>query len=55
LKALIWQDASGDTWLSYNEPSRLANRHVLASETATVIDNMSAALSAVAKAATSSP
>jgi uncharacterized protein (DUF302 family) len=55
LKALIWQDASGDTWLSYNEPSWLANRHVLASETAAVIDNMSAALSAVAKAATSAP
>jgi uncharacterized protein (DUF302 family) len=21
LKALVWQDASGDTWLSYNDPA----------------------------------
>jgi uncharacterized protein (DUF302 family) len=53
LKALIWQDASGDTWLSYNDPAWLAQRHALADGTATVIGNMSAALNAVAKAATS--
>jgi uncharacterized protein (DUF302 family) len=27
LKAPVWQDASGKTWLSYNEPSWLAERH----------------------------
>jgi uncharacterized protein (DUF302 family) len=27
LKALVWQDASGKTWLSYNEPAWLAWRH----------------------------
>ena len=27
LKALVWQDASGKTWLSYNEPAWLAKRH----------------------------
>jgi uncharacterized protein (DUF302 family) len=27
LKALVWQDASGQTWLSYNEPAWLAKRH----------------------------
>ena len=27
LRALIWQDASGKTWVSYNEPSWLATRH----------------------------
>jgi len=53
LKALIWQDASGDTWLSYNDPDWLASRHALASATNTVIGNMSAALAAVTKAATS--
>src|ERR1700760_3489031 len=26
-KALVWQDASGDTWLSWNEPRWLAQRH----------------------------
>jgi uncharacterized protein (DUF302 family) len=52
LKALVWQDGAGDTWLSYNDPSRLARRHELGSETATVIANMSGALHAVTKAAT---
>ena len=27
LKALVWQDAPGQTWLSYNEPAWLATRH----------------------------
>jgi uncharacterized protein (DUF302 family) len=27
LKALVWQDASGKTWISYNEPAWLAKRH----------------------------
>jgi uncharacterized protein (DUF302 family) len=32
LKALVWQDASGATWLSYNDPHWLAKRHGLGSE-----------------------
>jgi uncharacterized protein (DUF302 family) len=31
LKALVWQDAAGKTWLSYNDPSWLAKRHELGS------------------------
>ncbi len=27
LKALVWQDESGATWLSYNDPDWLAKRH----------------------------
>ncbi len=27
LKALAWQDASGQVWLGYNDPQFLANRH----------------------------
>jgi uncharacterized protein (DUF302 family) len=27
LKALIWQDADGKVWLSYNSPDYLKNRH----------------------------
>jgi uncharacterized protein (DUF302 family) len=27
LKALVWEDAAGKTWLSYNEPSWIARRH----------------------------
>jgi uncharacterized protein (DUF302 family) len=55
LKALVWQDASGVTWLSYNDPAWLAQRHGLAGETSTTIGNLSAALAAVTKAAISAP
>jgi uncharacterized protein (DUF302 family) len=53
LKALVWQDASGDTWISYNDPSWLANRHALAGDFAAVISNMATALKAVANEAAS--
>jgi uncharacterized protein (DUF302 family) len=52
LKALVWQDSSGDTWLSYNGPAWPAQRHRLSGETAAAISAMTAALDAVAKAAT---
>jgi len=52
LKALVWQDSSGDTWLSYNDPAWLAQRHGVSGETAAAISTMTAALGAVAKAAT---
>ena len=29
LKMLVWQDAAGDTWLSYNDPDWIAKRHGL--------------------------
>jgi hypothetical protein len=29
LKMLVWQDAAGDTWLSYNDPQWIAKRHGL--------------------------
>lgn len=50
LKALVWQDTSGDTWLSYNDPAWLAQRHAL-SGTEAVVGNLSAALDSVAKVA----
>jgi uncharacterized protein (DUF302 family) len=52
LKALVWQDTSGKTWLSYNDPVRLAERHGLGGETAAAVGMMTSALQAVAKAAT---
>jgi uncharacterized protein (DUF302 family) len=52
LKALVWQDTSGATWLSYNDPVWLAERHGLGGETAATVKAMTAALQAVAKAAT---
>jgi uncharacterized protein (DUF302 family) len=54
LKALVWQDASGDTWLSYNDPSWLAKRHGLGPEVAAPINALTAALASLAKAATTS-
>jgi uncharacterized protein (DUF302 family) len=55
LKALVWQDASGKTWLSYNDPSWLANRHGLGDEVDTTVNAMAGALDKMAKAATISP
>lgn len=54
LKALVWQDAAGETWLSYNDPAWLAERHGVTDQTKAVTANMSAMLGAVAKAVTSS-
>ena len=53
LKALVWQDASGDTFLSYNDPAWLAKRHGASGAAEAAVGNMSAALQVVAKAATS--
>ena len=47
LKALVWKDASGTTWLSYNEPRWIAQRHGVANKDA-VLSNMSDMLSAMA-------
>jgi uncharacterized protein (DUF302 family) len=55
LKALVWQDASGNTWLSYNDPGWLAKRHGLGHEAEATIQALTTALGAVAKAATTSP
>jgi uncharacterized protein (DUF302 family) len=55
LKALVWQDASGKTWLSYNDPSWLAKRHGLGHEAEAAVTAMTAALNAIARTATTSP
>jgi uncharacterized protein (DUF302 family) len=52
MKALVWQDASGDTWLSYNDPEWIAKRHGLGQTVEAPIKAMSAALHALADAAT---
>jgi uncharacterized protein (DUF302 family) len=55
LKALVWQDAAGSTWLSYNDPSWLAQRHGLGHEVKATITAMTTMLGALAKAATAAP
>jgi uncharacterized protein (DUF302 family) len=51
LKALVWQDAAGRTWVSYNEPSWIVQRHGLGVR-AEIIDKLGAALSAMSRTAT---
>src|SRR5437762_9466608 len=48
LKALVWEDASGKTWLSYNEPSWIAHRHGVANAEPAV-NKTSGVLSAMAR------
>jgi uncharacterized protein (DUF302 family) len=55
LKALVWQDEAGDTWLSYNDPSWLAKRHGLGHQVEAAVSAMTAALNALATSATTSP
>jgi uncharacterized protein (DUF302 family) len=50
LKVLVWQDAEGKTWLSYNEPSWIVQRHNLSIK-AEIADKLAAALSAIARKA----
>ena len=50
LKALVWEDTAGKTWLSYNEPSWIARRHSVANAEQ-VVSKMAAALSAMARTA----
>ena len=52
LKVLVWTDANGKVWLSYNEPDWLAKRHGLSAEAQAVTQRMTAALSALARKAT---
>jgi uncharacterized protein (DUF302 family) len=52
LKVLVWQDAAGKTWLSYEDPVSLAKRYALPPETANAVGNLAGALKALtAKAA----
>ncbi len=49
LKALAWEDAQGQSWLGYNDPAWLAQRHGAAN--CPVVENLRKALSGLADAA----
>ena len=51
LKALAWEDATGQTWLGYNDPQYLATRHG-ARECAPVVAGLRKALAGLAAEAT---
>ena len=48
MKALVWTDAAGQTWLSYNDPAWLVHRHGVGDCPAA--GNVSKALAAIAEA-----
>ena len=50
LKALVWKDAAGRTWLSYNEPNWIAQRHSVANAEQ-VVNNLAAVLNAIVRTA----
>jgi uncharacterized protein (DUF302 family) len=52
LKALIWEDAGGQAWLSYNDPAWIAERHGLGAASAAAVKAMAELLGAIAKEAT---
>jgi uncharacterized protein (DUF302 family) len=55
LKVLVWEDAAGKTWLSYNDPRWIAKRHELGPGVDQTIDAMVVGLSAIAKKVTQRP
>jgi uncharacterized protein (DUF302 family) len=52
LKILVWQDQAGYTWLSYNDPGWLAERHGLGKDAEPTVNALTDALRAIAMAAT---
>ena len=52
-KALFWQDADGKSWLSYNDPSYLQERHQLDNKCAPVLEKVTGLLAGLSKAAAS--
>jgi uncharacterized protein (DUF302 family) len=48
LKALVWQDSTGQTWIGYNDPAWLAARH--GAKDCPVVGNLAKALSGLAAA-----
>jgi uncharacterized protein (DUF302 family) len=51
LKALVWQDEAGQTWVAYDEPRFYTERHGVADASEPVTTKMAAALAAVVQAA----
>ena len=51
LKALVYQDAAGEVWLAYNDPSWIAKRHGLGTAVEPNVQGLTKALEALAAAA----
>lgn len=48
LKALVWEDASKQVWLGYNDPLYLAKRHLVTN--CPVVENLRKAMAGIAEA-----
>jgi hypothetical protein len=55
MKALVWQDANGITWLSYNDPAWIAVRHAASRDANAAVDAMSKLLQGIAAEVASEP
>jgi uncharacterized protein (DUF302 family) len=51
LKVLVWQDAPGQTWLSYNDPHWLAKRHGIDGAAAAAVNGLAGAFAGLVHAA----
>lgn len=51
MKALAWEDAKGQVWLTYNDPAYIAKRHGI-TDRAEVVAKMTKALDGLSNAAT---
>jgi uncharacterized protein (DUF302 family) len=55
LKALVWQDEAGKTWLSYNDPGWFARRHGIGDALDPAVCALSEALEVIMRKAISEP
>jgi uncharacterized protein (DUF302 family) len=51
LRALVWEDGKGQTWISYNDPVWLAQRHALPAEAEKVARTLRQGLDGIVKSA----
>ena len=52
LKALVWTDQDGDTWLGWNDPAWIAERHGLGPAAQATVSAIAAGMDRLASAAT---
>jgi uncharacterized protein (DUF302 family) len=55
IRVLVWQDATRDTWLTYNDPRWLARRHGLGRQAAAAVTAMTSMLQILLAVAAGSP
>lgn len=54
MKVLAWQDAQGQVWIAYNQPSHIATRHAIA-DRADIVNKMTGALAKLTDKAINKP